>query len=424
MGVNLSETQISALKRAADITRARMDYRYLLALVFIKSKLEPSSGWEKLSAGGSDILNNLSKAIAEIAGNDPSLKHMINYFDFAQFSSVKGVSESLKQLVDILSGPEFTSNSLGDAFEWLLKYYAFTHAKEGEAYTPREVVDLLVKIVSPKDKESVYDPAMGYGGFLIYSYKYVTKGCRTCNVNLYGQELSAMAHITAVMNMQVHKITNYFAYMDDTLLFPRTLEAGKLKKFDIVLSNPPWNLYGYNESVLKKGDLSDERYSLGFTSLESADWAWIQHALASTKPENGRAGLVMDSDCLSRAGPDKSIRSRIVDADLLEAVILLPERIFYHTQSSSSILVFRPSKPSKTKNSVILINASMEKEPNREVKKMNYLGEDNISRILNAYRGFKDINGLAHVATISEIRGKDYNINPSAYVTPLSDIEL
>ncbi|MCL4344251.1 MAG: N-6 DNA methylase [Nitrososphaerota archaeon] len=424
MEANLSETQISALKRAADITRARIDYRYLLALVFIKSKLEPASGWEKLSASGSDLLNDLSKATAEIAGNDPSLKHMNNYFDFAQFSSVKGASESLRQLVEILNSSEFNSNSLGDAFEWLLKYYAFTHTKEGEAYTPREVVNLLVKIANPRDKESVYDPAMGYGGFLIYSHKWVTKDCAACDVNLYGQELSAMAHITAVMNMQVHKITSYYAYMDDTLLFPRTQEAGKLKKFDVILSNPPWNLYGYDENVLKKGDLSGERYPFGYTSLESADWAWIQHALASTDQENGRVGLVMDAECLSRPGPDKIIRSKIVDADLLEAVILLPERIFYHTQSSSSILVFRPSKPSKTKNSVVLINASMEKESHRESKRINYLGEDNISRIVKAYLGFNNINGMAHVATVNDIRKKDYNINPSAYVSPMSDVEL
>ncbi|MEM0123360.1 MAG: N-6 DNA methylase [Conexivisphaerales archaeon] len=424
MGVNLSRTQITALKKAADITRARIDYRYLLALVFIKSKLGSASDWEKLSTNGPNLLNNLSKAIVEIAGNDPSLKHMTNYFDFTQFSSVKGASESLRQILEILNNSELSNESLGDAFEWLLQYYAFTHPKEGEAYTPREVVDLLVKITDPRDKEFIYDPAMGYGGFLIYAYKWVTHGCSACNVNLYGQELSAMAHIIAAMNMQVHKITSYYTYVDDTLLFPRTQEAGRLKKFDVVLSNPPWNLYGYNEDVLKKGDLSNERYHFGFTSLESADWAWIQHILASTNPENGRAGVVIDTDCLSRSGPDKIIRSRIVDAGFLEAVILLPERIFYHTPSSSSILVFKPNKLSKENNSVVLINATMEKESYREGKKMNYLGDDNIVRITKAYHDFNNINGLVHVAAISEIRGRDYNINPSVYVNPLSDIDL
>ncbi len=424
MEINLNESQISALKKAAEITRARIDYRYLLALVFIKSELKASSAWEELSKDEPDFLNKLTKATAEIAGKNPYLKHMINYFDFSQFSSVKGATTSLKQLVEILSDSQFSGNTLGDVFEWLLRYYALTHPKEAEAYTPREVVDLLVKIVDPRDKEIVYDAAMGYGGFLIYSYKHATGGCSACNVDLYGQELSAIAHTIAVMNMHVHKISNYNAYMDDTLLFPRTQEAGKLKKFDVILSNPPWNLYGYDESILKKGDLSNERFSFGYTTLESADWAWVQHALASTKLKNGRAGLVMDTECLSRSGSDKAIRSKIVDADLLEAVVLLPERIFYHTTSASCILVFRPSKLSKKMGSTIFINASNEREPHPEVKRMNYLGNDNINRILKAYQDFNSVNGLAYVANISEIRKKDYNINPSAYVTALSDVEL
>lgn len=418
MEINLSDLQISALKKAVEVTRARIDYRYLLALVFIKSE---ASDWENLLKDDQDFLSRLSQETAKIANKRQYLKHMVNYFDFAQFSNVKGAAASLKQLMEILNDKQFTHDVLGDVYEWLLRYYALTHAKEAEAYTPREVVDLLVKMVDPKDRESIYDPAMGYGGFLIYSYNHITKGCSSCNADLYGQELSAIAHIIAVMNMQIHNIPNYNTYMDDTLLFPRTQEGGKLKKFDVVLSNPPWNLYGYDESTLKKGDLSDERFNFGYTTRESADWAWVQHALASTKPENGRAGLVMDTECLSRPGSDKAIRSKIVDADLLEAVVLLPERLFYHTSDASCLLVFNPSK---RRNGTIFINASLEKEPHPEVKRMNYLNANSMDRILKAYQGFNSVNGFAYVASISEIRKKEYNLNPSAYVTPISDVEL
>jgi len=421
MAMELTEAQVSALKRAADITRARIDYRYLLALVFIKSKLGIS--YEKLTGDEQNLLLNLSKAVSEIAGSDHSLKHMVNYFDYGQFSGVRGALETIEQLLKVLDETGFDDpGSLGGAFEWLLRYYALTHTKEGEAYTPREIVDLLVRIVNPVAGETIYDPAMGYGGFLIYSYMHAIKNCSGCSASVYGQELSAIANIIAIMNMQVHKIKNYSAYMDDTLLFPHTVEGGQLKKFDVVLSNPPWNLYGYDESVLKKGDLVKDRFQYGFTSLQSADWAWIQHSLASTKQKDGRAGLVMDAECLSRQGNDRDIRSRVVDSDILDAVILLPERIFYHTTSPSSIMLFKTSKTHT--GEVIFINATLEKEPHREAKRLNYLSEENINRIVRAYSSFNDINGFAHVGSINEISKKGYNINPSSYVIPLSDVEL
>jgi type I restriction enzyme M protein len=421
MEMELTEAQVSALKRAADITRARIDYRYLLALVFIRSKLGAS--WEKLTGDEPNLLLNLSKAVSDIAGNDQSLKHMVSYFDYGQFSGVRGASETIEQLVKILDETGFEGSSvMGNAFEWLLRYYALTHAKEGEAYTPREIVELLVRIANPVAGETVYDPAMGYGGFLIYSYMHAIRNCAGCSTSVYGQELSAIANIIATMNMQVHGIKSYSVYMDDTLLFPHTVEGGQLKKFDVVLSNPPWNLYGYDESVLKKGDLVKERFQYGFTSLESADWAWVQHSLASAKQKGGRVGLVMDAECLSRHGTDREIRSRIVDADLLNAVILLPERIFYHTTSTSSIMLFSASKTHN--GEVLFINATLEKEPHREARRLNYLSEENINRIVRAYSSFNDINGFAHVAPLDEIRKKDYNINPSSYVIPLSDVEL
>ncbi|MGC8559003.1 MAG: N-6 DNA methylase, partial [Nitrososphaeria archaeon] len=342
---------------------------------------------EKLMKDEPNLLLNLSKAVSEIAGSDQSLKHMINYFDYGQFSGVRGASETMEQLAKILDETEFEdTGALGSAFEWLLRYYALTHTKEGEAYTPREIVDLLVRIVNPVAGETVYDPAMGYGGFLIYSYMHAIRNCAGCSASVYGQELSAIANIIAIMNMQIHGIKNYSVYMDDTLLFPHTVEGGQVKKFDVVLSNPPWNLYGYDESVLKKGDLVKDRFQYGFTSLESADWAWIQHSLASTKHKGGRVGLVMDAECLSRHGPDRDIRSRIVDADLLDTVILLPERIFYHTASTSSIMLFSTTKTNG--GEVLFINATMEKEPHPEARRLNYLSEENINRIVRAHSSF------------------------------------
>ena len=193
-------------------------------------------------------------------------------------------------------------------------------------------------------------------------------------------------------------------------------------KFDVVLANPPWNQDGYPEEVLKKGEFWRERFRYGFPPKQSADWAWIQHMIASTK-ENGRIGVVIDNGCLFRSGKEKAIRSRIVNEDLLECVILLPEKLFYNTGAPGAILIFNKNKPPERRGKILFINASEEYEPHPEVRKLNRLGDKNIEKIAKAYREFKDIEGFCRVVSLDEVRENDYNLNVTLYVLPKEEIE-
>jgi type I restriction enzyme M protein len=212
--------------------------------------------------------------------------------------------------------------------------FAPDKAKEGEIYTPREVIRLLVRILDPKPGESVYDPCCGSGGMLILSYLHVVERYGEAEAErlfLYGQERNPTIYAICHMNMLLHGVKSFHLANGDTLDFPRFKdEAGRLMRFDVVLANPPWNQDGYDADRLKKSEFATERFGFGYCPRQSADWAWIQHMLASAK-ENGRVGIVIDNGCLFRGGSEKVVRSKVIERDWVECVILLPEKLFYNT---------------------------------------------------------------------------------------------
>jgi len=302
--------------------------------------------------------------------------------------------------------------------------FAPTRAKEGEIYTPREVIRLLVEILDPKPGESVYDPCHGSGGMLIISYLYVAEkygeeGAR--RLFLYGQERSPTIYAISWMNLLLHDIRNANLAREDTLDHPMFREGDKLKQFDVVMANVPWNQDGYGEDRLKKADLS-ERFRFGYPPKNTADWAWIQHMLASAK-ENGRVGLVIDNGCLFRGGKEKAIRMRIVKRDWIECVILLPEKLFYNTGAPGAIIIFNKNKPPERRGNILFINASSEYIPHPSVRRLNSLSKENIRKIVEAYRKFAEIPGFSRVVGIEEVKNNDYNLNVTLYVMPIEEEE-
>jgi type I restriction enzyme M protein len=302
--------------------------------------------------------------------------------------------------------------------------FAPQKAKEGEIYTPREVIKLMVEILDPKPGESVYDPCCGSGGMLIISYLHVAERYgdeETRRLFLFGQERNPEIYAVCQMNLLLHDIKNANIANGDTLDYPRFKENGRLKQFDVVIANIPWNQDGYGEERLKKADLS-ERFSFGYTPNSSADWTWIQHMLASTK-ENGRMGIVVDNGCLFRGGAERNIRSKVVDKDWIECVILTPEKLFYNTGAPGAIIIFRKNKPQERKNKILFINASNEYIPHPSVRRLNSLSRENINKIVEAYRKFVDIAGFCRVVNIEEVRKNDYNLNVTLYVMPNEEKE-
>ncbi|MBW1972872.1 MAG: SAM-dependent DNA methyltransferase [Deltaproteobacteria bacterium] len=455
------------LKAAADLIRTRVDYTFILILLFYKrisdkwemefenaykealadglteeeAKKEAKNAiyhdfdiseellWENIRKDPARLPENFSKAMKILAERNPGLKDVFENVDFVQFTTNRENVEVLRQLVELFSAQSLhrvSPDILGDAYEWILRYFAPQKAKEGEVYTPKEVINLIVEMVDPKPGESVYDPACGSGGMLISSYKRTEDALSKSEADkifLFGQEYNHKTLALAKMNLYIHDIRNGQLALGDTLLYPKFKEGDKLKKFDVVIANPPWNQDGYSEEILKKGEFWRERFKFGFTPKQSGDWAWIEHMLTSAKDNTGRVGVVIDNGCLFRGGKEKAIRTSIINADLIEAVILLPEKLFYNTGAPGAVIVLNKNKPNPRKRKILFINASNEYEQHPNVRKLNRLGDEHIEKIVNAYKKFKNSDGFSRVVDIGKIKENDYNLNVTLYVFPEEEVE-
>lgn len=454
----------SILKAAADLIRTRVDYTFLLVFLFYKricdkwemefeeeyrraledGLSEEEAGeeaqratyhdfdipmellWENIRKDPERLPEMFSRAMRVLGERNPGFRDIFENVDFTQFVRSRENAEILRQLVELFSKQSLRNVSpdiLGDAYEWILRYFAPQKAKEGEVYTPREVIRLMVEMLAPKPGESVYDPACGSGGMLIGVYQYVEKlyGKKKADtLFLYGEEVNARTLALARMNLYIHEIKNARLEHGDTLLYPKFIESGKLQEFDLVIANPPWNQDGYDEDTLKKGEFWNERFRFGFPPRQSADWAWIQHMIASSR---SRVSVVIDNGCLFRGGREGAIRREVVKSDLLDAVVLLPEKLFYNTGAPGAILIFSKSKEENRKGKVLFINASLEYEQHPEVKKLNRLGDEHIAKIAEAYREFKEGDGFSRVVSLEEIEKNDYNLNVTFYVASKTDEE-
>ena len=455
--ISTRDELINLLKQAADLIRTQVDYTFILLLLFYKASsdkwqkeyeekkaellkdgweekeaareaIEPAYHafnfpfeylWENIRKEPQRITEKFSMAMKKLAEENPDYQDIFSQFDFSQFTTNPENTIILNQLVELFSKFSFKDISgdiLGDAYEWILKYFAPQKAKEGEVYTPREVIRLMIEILAPEPKKSIYDPALGSAGMLIIGHKYVEEKYgeeKAHTLLLCGQENNAKTLALAKMNMLLHDIRNFRFHLGNTLLFPKFKENGEIKKFDYVIANPPWNQDGYDEETLKKGEYWEKRYRYGFATKQSADWIWIQHMIASAKDE-GKIVVVIDTGAVSRGGREKLIRKGIVEDDLIEAVILLPEKLFYNTGAPAVIIVFNKKKPPERKGKILLINASKEYQ---EGKGQNTLSKENIQKIVNAYQEFKNIEKFAQVVTIEEVKENDYNLSPSRYVS-------
>lgn len=450
----------SLIDKAADIIRTATDYKFILILLFLKRisdtwqekyeerkrillkdhsvkdaeeeaeknvrdtfNLKRELLWDNVTRDIDKLPENLSNALSRIAALNEDLQGVIDKFSFIGFAAQEH-KEKISQLVQLYNqfkfGKAVSSDVLGDAYEHILYKFAPNQAKEGEVYTPREVIELLISILDPKPNQSVYDPACGSGGMLIESYRHV----RNCygaeeELVLYGQEYNPDIYGLCRLNLIAHGITNVHIEYGDSLLYPRFIEDGKLKTFEIVAANPPWNQDGYSDEVLKKAEFNG-RYDFALVNANSADWTWIEHMIASTKPD-GRIGLIIDNGCLFRGGSEKLVRKRILTQDFIEAVILLPEKLFYNTGAPGAILIFNKNKKVNRLSKIIFINASNEVVPHSTIKRLNALSEENIHKIRNAFENFNNVPGFSKIVTQKELIKNDYSLSVSLYVMPIEE---
>jgi len=464
----LTRSDLEALlKRAADIIRTRVDYKFILLPLFLKRisdkwELEFEAAkeeaiddgyteeearaeakramyhdfdlpedylWENIRKSVNNLPEVFSKALKEISERNPELSDVLDTVDFIEFAKSQENAEILRQLVELFSEKKLHDVSpdlLGDAYEWILRYFAPQKAKEGEVYTPREVIRTLIGILDPKPGESVYDPASASNGMLIAAHAHVRDHFSKNAVEqlfLFGQEANAKTLAFGRMNMYIHDIRNVQLAYGDTLLYPKFKDGEMIQKFDVVVANPPWNQDMYDEKQLKKGEFWKQRFSYGFPNRQSADWAWIQHMLASTKDGNGRVGVVIDNGCLFRGGKERAIRQKILEDDLLSCVILTPEKLFYNTGAPGALLFFWKNKPEEHRNKVLIINAAQEFGKHPEVRKLNILADKNIGKIVGVAASWEEIEGFSKIVSLAEIEKNDFSLNVTLYVSPQKEIE-
>ncbi|MFZ1320263.1 MAG: class I SAM-dependent DNA methyltransferase [Ignavibacteria bacterium] len=452
----------SLLKEAADLIRTKVDYSFILLLLFYKklsdkwhndyekafkesveiyhlTKEEAKKNaedrtyhdfiipeeflWDNIRKNPDKLAEYFSKAMKALSEKNPAYRDVFENFDFAQFVGNRENQEILNQLVELFSINSLEKASpdvLGDSYEWLIRKFAPQKAKEGEVYTPREVIKLLVRILEPKPNESIYDPALGSAGMLIESHNYVEdkySDDEAKKLFLFGQEANYKTRSIAKMNLYLHGIKNGIPEYGDSLLYPKFKEDGRIQKFDIVIGNPPWNLDGYGEDTIKKGELWKERFNeYGFSPDQSADWLWISHMWASAKDENGRVGVIIDNGALFRGGKEKSIREKFLNDDNIECVILLPEKLFYNTPANGAVMILNKKKRPELKNKIVFINASEEFTKHPEVRRLNSLSDENIEKIVSAFKGSKSEKGFYRIVDLKEIKENDSNLNVSLYV--------
>jgi len=316
------------------------------------------------------------------------------------------------------------NDMLGAAYEYLLRQFADESGKKaGEFFTPRAVVRLLIQILSPQPGESVYDPACGSGGMLVETINEVREaGGDTRTLRLYGQEINLTTAAIARMNLFLHDLEDFRIVRGDTLRDPRFLERSGIRKFDVVVANPPFSLKNWGADTW--ADDPYGRAACGVPPAGTADLAWVQHMVASMRTGTGRVGVVMPHGVLFRGGAEKSIRQCLIEQDRLEAVIGLPPNLFYSTTIPASLLIFKAAKSLERRGSIVFIDGSKRFSKGRN---QNQMSRGDIEVILTAYREGSSNGVGVRLVGHDEIKGNGWDLNIGRYLktaaTPTTTVE-
>ena len=341
-------------------------------------------------------------------------------FGDAQWTNKERLSDAtLRDLVEhfsslTLSVANVPEDELGNAYEYLIKKFADDSGHTAaEFYTNRTVVQLMTRLLDPQEGESIYDPTAGSGGMLLSAAMQLKRqGKEPRTLRLYGQERNLITSAIARMNLFLHGFEDFRVERGDTLADPKLLEGDSLRRFDLVLANPPYSIKQWNRVAWET-----DRYGRNFLGVPPqgrADYAFFQHILASLQPATGRCAILFPHGVLFR-DEERAMRAKLVDLDMLETVIGLGPNLFYNSPMEACVVVCRTRKPPERWGKVLFINAV--NEVTRE-RAQSFLEDDHIERIVAAHTDFAEAPGFAHVATLDEIRGHNANLSIPLYVRP------
>ncbi|MFA5130645.1 MAG: N-6 DNA methylase [Patescibacteria group bacterium] len=367
-----------------------------------------------------NVGDGLNKALGGLADNNLALNGVVDQINFTAKVGKKEIPDiRLRQLITHfgkyrLRNEDFEhADLLGAAYEYMIHEFAEEVGKKGgEFYTPRSVVRMMVRLVNPLAGQRIYDPCCGSGGMLIYSRIHVEEnGQDATNLSLHGQDNNGSAWVICKMNLFLHGITQkVFIDNEDCLKTPPT-EAGQRRYFDRIITNPP-----FSQKYEREGMQAQERFKYGWApeSGKKADLMFAQHMLFSLN-DNGILTTVMPHGILFRGGKELAIRKGMIEDDTIEAVIGLPQNLFYGTGIPACILVMRrPGKKDRVRQGKIMfINADLEFEAGRA---QNYLRAEHVEKIITAFNRWEDIPAFARVVSLDDIKANDYNLNIRRYV--------
>ena len=303
-----------------------------------------------------------------------------------------------------------TLDIIGNAYEYLIKMFASDAGKKaGEYYTPAEVSQLIAELVDPQEGDEICDPACGSASLLMKCGYKVRDKAGARKYALFGQESIGSTWSLAKMNLFLHGEDNHKVEWGDTLRNPLLLDGNdKLKHFDVVVANPPFSLDKWGQD--SAADDKFGRFRRGLPPRTKGDYAFILHMIEVMKPAVGRMAVVAPHGVLFRGAAEGKIRAKLIDENLLDAVIGLPEKLFFGTGIPAAILVFRKRKAD---DKVLFIDASRDYA---DGKNQNALRPQDIQKIVETFCARQSVEKYAYLATVEEIKANDYNLNIPRYV--------
>ncbi|MFD2657943.1 N-6 DNA methylase [Gracilibacillus thailandensis] len=342
-----------------------------------------------------NLVGSLVHAFKIVEDEYPELKGVYDIFPSKELSQ-KVLFNFLLQVNNM----KFTNNEWADLMEKLFNNLYENEGKKGGAhYSPESVNQLGIALLQPQSG-TFYDGAAGVGATTVEAQKYAreTNG----NIQLFGQEVNYNNWAAAKFNLLFHGVENADLRLGDTLLKPAFVEGKNIAKFDRVMMDFPFSMNITDYEKLINDPFN--RFIYGKPPRRSADMAFIMHGLSSLN-QNGKAIFVVTNGTLFRKGVEGTIRQNMISADVIEAVIALPENIYAETAIQTNLLVLNKNKPIERQGKILFINAEEEfKQLNRRRKLLNH---ENINKVVNAYKKGTQIKGFSKFVKTNKIEDAD-----------------
>lgn len=400
------------------------DKRYAAGREQHRFQIPPDAHWRQVRKEAKNVGAALQTAMRTI--ETANADKLFGIFGDAQWTNKDRLSDAmLRDLIEHFSSLELTvanlpEDELGNGYEYLIKKFADDSGHTAaEFYTNRTVVHLMTEILQPQPGDAIYDPTCGSGGMLLSCVAHLRRNEQEWrNVRLYGQERNLMTSSIARMNCFLHGLEDFQIVRGDTLSDPKLVRGDRLMQFDVALANPPYSIKQWDRDAFGSDPWGRNLY--GTPPQGRADYAFWQHILCSLKPKTGRCAILYPHGVLFRQ-EEADMRRKLVDADLIDCVIGLGPNLFYNSPMEACVVICRTTKPKARKGRILFINAV--DEVTRE-RAQSFLTDEHITRIVGAYKAFKDDGGFTRIATLEEIRAKDTNLSIPLYVALAANVGL